>query len=104
MVISTMHLREVESIEDIKEKVQIVNLLDVYGKELKYNYEKIRKRADELILKNFGIADSVHLAFAEYSADCFIICDDKLLKRSKRAGMKVKVLNPIEFCIIEELR
>ena len=51
MVISTMHLREVESIEDIKEKVQIVNLLDVYGKELKYNYEKIRKRADELILK-----------------------------------------------------
>jgi predicted nucleic acid-binding protein len=104
MVISTMHFREVESIEDIKEKIQVVNLLDVHGKEAKYDYEKVRKRADELILKNFGIADAIHLAFAENSADYLITCDDKFLKRSKKTDLKIEVLNPIEFCISEELK
>ncbi len=99
-----MHFREIESIEDIKEKIQVVNLLDVHGKEPKYDYVKDKVRADELTQKNFGIADSIHLAFAEQSADYLITCDDKFLKRSKSAKVKVEVLNPIEFCVEEELK
>ncbi|MHB8335825.1 MAG: hypothetical protein ACYDEE_00210 [Ignavibacteriaceae bacterium] len=104
MTISSMHIKEIESIEDIREKIQVVHLLDVYGVEPNYDYEEARKRADELILKNFGIADSVHLAFAEQSADYLITCDDKFLKRSKRIKTKIEVINPIEFCINEELK
>lgn len=104
MMISTMHLKEIESIEDVREKIQIIHLLDVYGNEPKYNYEIARKRATELISKRFGIADSVHLAFAEQSSDYLITCDDKFLKRIKRIKTEIIVLNPIEFCIKEELK
>ncbi|MGD1007473.1 MAG: hypothetical protein ABR980_09615 [Ignavibacteriaceae bacterium] len=103
MVISSMHFNEIESIEDIREKVQVVHLLNVHGREPKYDYKKVRERADELIIKNFGFADSVHLAFAEQSADYLITCDDKFLKRSKKMKTEIEVLNPIEFCIKEEL-
>lgn len=104
MIVSTMHLKEIESIEDIREKIQIIHLLDDYGDEPEYDYEKARERADELILKKIGIADSVHLAFAEQSADYLITCDDKFLKRIKRIKTEIEVLNPIEFCIKEELK
>ena len=104
MVISQMHFREIESIEDIKEKIQVVNLLDIHGKEPKYNFGNVRKRADEFSKKNFGIADAIHLAFAEQSANYLITCDDKFIKRSKRSKINIEVLNPIEFCIKEELK
>ena len=104
MMISTMQLKEIESIEDVREKIQIIHLLDVYGDEPKYNYEKARERAAELISKKFGIADSIHLAFAEQSADYLITCDDKFLKRIKKIKTEIEVLNPIEFCIKEELK
>src|SRR3972149_8036966 len=104
MVISKMHLKEIESIEDIRERIQVVHLLETFGEESTYDYEIARKRAEELILSNFGIADSVHLAFAEQSADYLITCDDKFLKRTKKIKTIVHVLNPVEFSIIEELK
>ncbi|MBI1938120.1 MAG: hypothetical protein HYS25_08330 [Ignavibacteriales bacterium] len=104
LIISPMHFKELESIEDIRERNQIFNLLDVYGKEPKYDYKKARERADKLISQNFGIADSVHLAFAEQSSNFLITCDDKFLKRSSRIKTKIEVINPIGFCIKEELK
>ena len=104
MMISPMHLKEIESIEDVREKVQMIQLLNVYGKQSKYDFEKARERADAVILKNIGVADSVHLAFAEQSSDYLITCDDKFLKRSKRIKTEVEVLSPIEFCIKEKLK
>ncbi|HEY4754555.1 MAG TPA: hypothetical protein VIH28_00730 [Ignavibacteriaceae bacterium] len=104
MVISKMHLKEIESIEDIRERIQVVHLLETFGEESTYDYEIARKRAEELILSNFGIADSVHLAFAEQSADYLITCDDKFLKRTKKIKTIIHVLNPVEFSIIEELK
>lgn len=104
LFISPMHFKEVESIEDIREKIQVIHLLDVYGVEPSYDLEKARQRADELILLNFGVVDAVHLAFAEQSADCLITCDDKFLKRSKKSAIAIEIMNPIEFCIREELK
>jgi len=104
MIISPMHFKEIESIEDIKEKIQIIHILDANGKEVRYNYNKAKERANELISKNSGIADSVHLAFAEQSSDYLITCDDKFLKRSQRIKTEVEVLSPIKFCIKEELK
>ena len=104
MLVSPVHYRELESIEDIREKIQVIQLLKLYGKSHKYDNEEVRNRAEELIGKGFGIADAVHLAFAEQSADYFITCDDKLIRRTKRIELNIKVLNPIEFCIKEELK
>jgi len=53
---------------------------------------------------NFGIADAVHLAFAEQLSDYFITCDDKLIKRSRRTKLDLEVFNPVEFCMKEELK
>ncbi len=54
---------------------------------------------------NFGIADAAHVAFAEASADYFITCDDKLLKKiSKFEGINMKAVNPVNFCVKENLR
>lgn len=104
MVISKMHFIEIESIEDIREKIQVINLLDIYGKEPKYDYEKVKERTEHLIMKNIGLSDAVHLAFAEQSSDYLITCDDKFLKRSKKIKTEIEVVNPIEFCIKEELK
>lgn len=104
MIVSPIHFKEIESIEDIPEKVQVIQLLSEYGTKPNYDFYKIRNRAEELISSNLGIADTVHLAFAEHSSDYFITCDDKLIKRSKRTKMEIKIINPIEFCLIEELK
>jgi predicted nucleic acid-binding protein len=104
MMISRMHYKEIESIEDIREKLQIIHLLDFNGIEPKYDLKRAKERSENLILRSFGIADALHLAFAEQSADCLVTCDDKLIKRSKRTDIQIEVMNPVEFCIKEELK
>ena len=104
MIVSPVHFKEIESIEDVREKVQVLELLSLYGMEPNYDLNKVRNRAEELISVNLGIADAVHLAFAEQSADYFITCDDKLMKRTKRTKLNIEVTNPIAFCMKEELK
>lgn len=42
--------------------------------------------------------DALHLAYAESeNADYFITTDRLLINASKRADIKIKVINPIEF-------
>ncbi len=104
MVTSTMHIKELESIEDIKERIQIIHLLDEFSKNFKYDFGKAQKRAEELISLKLGTADAVHLAFAEQSSDFLITCDDKFEKRSKKITKSIKVVNPVEFCIKEDMK
>ncbi|MBU1678345.1 MAG: hypothetical protein KKD86_05740, partial [Bacteroidetes bacterium] len=81
--------------------LSLVNELSVYTE---FNSLTARKRAEELVLLKFGLADSAHIAFAEQSVDFFITCDEKLLRRCKKHHVNIKAMNPIEFCIEEELR
>jgi predicted nucleic acid-binding protein len=104
LIVSSMHLKELESISDIKERIQIIHFLDEFGKTRKADTDKVKKRADELILQNFGIADAVHLAFAEQLSDYLITCDDKFEKKGKRIKTNIEVINPIAFCLKEELK
>jgi predicted nucleic acid-binding protein len=63
------------------------------------------KRTENLYSLNSGIADAAHIAFAETSADYFITCDDKLLKKvHKLKGINMEVVNPVNFCTKENLR
>ena len=60
--------------------------------------DKIMERAYEIKKYNIKDMDSLHLAFAESKdVDYFITTDRLLINASKRANLKIKVINPIEF-------
>jgi predicted nucleic acid-binding protein len=60
----------------------------------------IEQRAVELQKQNISPSDALHLASAESAqADYFLTTDDDLLRRAKRANLKVKVENPAKWLI-----
>jgi predicted nucleic acid-binding protein len=63
-----------------------------------------RLRATQLHALKFGVADAAHIAFAEATADYFISCDDRLLKKCRRNNILIPALNPVEFCLKENLQ
>ncbi len=104
VVVSPVHIREVEAIDDAGERFAVLTLLKRYGMQAVYDEPMTRARAEQLYALNFGIADAAHIAFAEAAADCFISCDDKLLKQCRRHSVRIPALNPVEFCVTENLR
>ncbi len=57
--------------------------------------DKILKRAQGIETHGISGIDSLHLACGEeLKVDCFVTCDDKIVKKYKG---KVKVKNPIKF-------
>ena len=86
---------------NIKDQIKRAKVLEVYNKlnltNIKFS-EKIKQRAIELRQYNIKDMDSLHLAFAESkNVDYFITTDRLLINASKRANLKIKVMNPIEF-------
>jgi predicted nucleic acid-binding protein len=60
----------------------------------------IEQRAIELQKWNIAPLDALHLASAESArADYFLTTVDDLLRRAKRAGLKVKIENPAKWLI-----
>ena len=104
LVISPVHKIEIASIPNQHEKSQLNQVLNAYGKTINCNLTITRKRAEDLTSQSFGIADAAHLAFAEAGADVFITCDDKLIKKYRKLYSRLRIMNPVEFCLIEELR
>lgn len=104
MMVSPIHLKEIENIEDIYERLDVTILLDKYGVKPKCDLNEIKKRAEQLYLLRFGVADAAHLAFAEVTADIFITCDDRLLEKCNKSKVNVAVMNPADFCLRENLR
>ncbi len=60
------------------------------------NDDAIFSRAAELERAGFGASDAVHLAAGEaQTVDVFLTCDDRLLRRARRAGVRLRVENPV---------
>jgi predicted nucleic acid-binding protein len=60
----------------------------------------IEQRAADLQKQNITPLDALHLASAENAqADYFLTTDDDLLRKAKRAGLKVRVENPAKWLI-----
>ena len=60
--------------------------------------KEIKQRSIQLRKYNIKDMDALHLAFAESKEiDYFITTDKLLINASKRANLKIKVINPIEF-------
>ena len=104
MMVSPVHFKEIESIEDIHEKTKLITLLNKFGANPSCNLPELKKRADHLFSLKFGIADAAHLAFAEATSDVFITCDDKLLKKCNKININILAVSPIEFCMMEDLK
>lgn len=89
---------EISKIKSDNKRRQVEDLYDAMElTEISYSKE-IRQRATELREYNIKDMDSLHLAFAESkNIDYFITTDRLLINSSKRASLKIKVINPIEF-------
>lgn len=89
---------EISKINYENKRRQVEDLYDAIETiEIDYSQE-IKRRAIELREYNIKDMDSLHLAFAESeNVDYFITTDRLLINASKRANLKIKVINPIEF-------
>jgi predicted nucleic acid-binding protein len=104
MIASPVHFREVAAIEESRERTEVTALLHRYGTTPSCDLSSVRRRAEALHARRFGVADAVHVAFAEAIADVFITCDDRLLRQCQRAAVRLRAMNPIDFCLAEDLR
>ncbi len=104
MVVSPVHLREVAAIAEPRERIEVTALLHRYGANPSCDLRAVRKRADALHVRRFGVVDAAHVAFAEATADVFITCDDRLLRQCRRITVHLRVMSPIDFCVAEDLR
>ncbi len=104
LIVSPVHHKEIEAIKDLSEQLQVKSLLAHHGAPVICDFVLAKQRAQQLAAIKFGVADAAHIAFAEASADVFITCDDKLIKRCKRHKVTVPAMNPIEFCVKENLQ
>lgn len=96
-MVSPAHVKEVESIVETSERLEMQRLLARLSESCEYDLVQARRRAEALIGSGFGVADAAHVAFAEQVADYFITCDDKLLSRCAHAQLSIYAMNPLEF-------
>ena len=104
MIASPVHFEEINAIKDPHERYELVALLTKYGTDLPCDLGKIRARAEYLYSKRFGVADASHIAFAEATADFFISCDEKLLKKCLKTRINIEAMNPVKFAVMEDLK
>ena len=103
LVRSPVHLQEIEAIADIVERTELMLLLVRYGKAINVDKAAVRSRAEKLIGSGLGIADAVHVAFAEHAQAAFISCDDRLIKLCRRTVGAIWCGNPVAFCESEHI-
>lgn len=89
---------EISKIKYENKRRQVEDLYDAMDLlEIEYS-EEIKNRSIQLKKYNIKDMDALHLAFAESEkVDYFITTDKLLINASKRADLKIKVINPIEF-------
>ena len=89
---------EISKISNGEKKRQVEDLYDALELEnIPYNYD-MDKRVDELEKFNIHYMDAYHIAFAESKeVDYFITVDKQLINSSKKANLKIIVINPVDF-------
>lgn len=101
--LSPVHFREVAAIRDPGERLEMLEILhSIETKDITPDLQAAKERAALFNNSGMGVADAAHVAFAEQIADCFITCDDKLLKRCRRIDLKIPAMSPVEFLTLEE--
>lgn len=105
MIVSPAHFVEISEIDNEQEKINAIMMLKKYGILPEFNLKKVQKRSEQLVESGFGVGDAVHVAFAEFAeVKYFISCDDKLLKRLVKTDFLFKAMNPVQFCLLKDLK
>ncbi|MCZ6624759.1 MAG: hypothetical protein O7B35_11100 [Deltaproteobacteria bacterium] len=59
---------------------------------------KIRRRSQQLEAQGIPALDAAHLASAEAGgAEIFLTCDDVIIRRARRLGLGLRVMNPVAY-------
>ena len=91
-----IHL-EISKNKDSVKKQKLLQLHEGAVLKARYNAE-IKVRAKQFRECGVRLFDSLHLASAEYmGVDVFLTTDKQLINTSKRANIKIRVLNPLVF-------
>jgi len=104
MVYSPVHIKEISAISDQIERFELYHLLQETGKFINVDNVQAKRRAEKLFSAGLGVADAVHLVFAEALEADFITCDDKLCKKCRALDLAIWTGNPVAFCDKEGLR
>ncbi len=104
LMVSPVHYYELKSIENDQERISALSILGNLGVHINCDRQLAKQRTEELIAKGFGLGDAAHLAFAEVGAEYFVSCDEKLVKKAGRAGVGVKAMSPVKFCLLKDLK
>ena len=86
------------------ERMELLSIIERCGVLLDVDKSMTRKRAYQLALLGFGLADAAHVAFAEAGNAEFITCDDKLLKKCQKYKIHTWYGSPVHFCVKEDIR
>jgi len=104
LVVSPVHREEIEAISGAFERIELQARLATLGESINADMAALRRRAEDLIDLNFGVADAAHVAFAEQCRAEFVSCDDALIRKCSKHKIVVWCGNPVAFCEKEGLR
>jgi len=104
MVVSPVHDAEIGALEEVVERTHLQTVLSLWGVRAMFDADAAHRRTEELCRRGLGVADAAHVACAEQTADVFLSCDDRLLRQCTRAGVIIRHMNPVAFCLKENLR
>lgn len=104
LAVSPVHHKEIRSIPDVAERIEILTMLENYGELVKVDVVEALIKAEKLFEDGFGVADAAHVAFAEAAGADFVTCDDRLLKRCLKSGLIIWCGDPLQFCHKENLK
>jgi len=104
LIVSAAHDIEIGAITDLEERSQLRLLLKRLGTRIRFDLQTARQRAEQLVAQGIGVADAVHLAFAEQAQAEFITVDDRLLRKCRRIKPSVWYGTPLTYCDKENLR
>lgn len=104
MLISPVHVKEIDAISDIYERIELQERIKSLGEKVTVDLKTVKKRAEDLFNSKFGVADAAHVAFAEQSGAEFISCDDSLIKKCSNNNIKVWCGDPVAFCAKEGIK
>jgi predicted nucleic acid-binding protein len=90
---------ELQPNTDVAMCLEILKLLQSYGENiaLLFSFGEIELRGLELYSKGLGIADAMHVAYAEACGAEFITCDDDLLRKCRRNNVRIWYGTPVDF-------
>ena len=96
---SPVHKEELQPNTDEAMRLEILKLFQSYGEYAATvsDYGKVEKRGLVLHGAGMGIADAMHIAYAEACDAEFITCDDDLLKKCRRNNVKIWCGTPVDF-------